>query len=57
MKQFLFAPEPDITAYELALLFARIKLEVTEEVMLNFPKRIQRHFVLPKPHTRSSKPT
>lgn len=41
---FMLAPKPDITTYELALLWASCKMELRRDLYDKLPPEVRRHF-------------
>ena len=43
-EKFMLDPKPDITAYELALLWAMCKMEIDAALLEAMPEEVRRHF-------------
>jgi len=41
---FNFEPQPDITAYELALIAKKIKFQINKDIVDRLPEETKRHF-------------
>lgn len=46
MDKYMLAPKPDITAYELALIWQACQMELSRHLFDQLPPEAQRHFEL-----------
>lgn len=45
-EKFLFEPKPDITAYELASIWAHVQMAVDQVLFDGLPEESKRHFAV-----------